>query len=173
MYDFFLHLFLYTVLKAVYRKLKASLVGKISAQTLEPSIYPIDWTHNPICLKEKDYTTQTIQSIDETAGGVDNVATKLESTLEVTDNKSSSASSEPPKVFHTKFIDGKSMETGNSSFDLLVADSPYDYVVLTDCVFAKELAVPLVNTILCCCGPRTTVICCHEIRDEVVYIRLL
>ena len=101
------------------------------------------------------------------------MATNLESTLEITENKSASVASEPQKVFHTKFIDGKSMETGNSSFDLLVADFPYDYVVLTDCVFAKELAVPLVNTILCCCGPRTTVICCHEIRDEVYYSILL
>eukprot|EP01032_Pedospumella_encystans_P033851 gene33851-38256_t len=114
--------------KAVYRKLKASLVGKISAQTLEPSVYPIDWTHNPICLKEKESTAETIQSTDEPTDDVDKMATNLESTLEITDNKSASVASEPQKVFHTKFIDGKSMETGNGSFDLLVADSPYDYV---------------------------------------------
>ena len=54
-----------------------------------------------------------------------------------------------------------------SSFDSLMSGAPYDYVLLTDCVFAPELAVPLVNTILCGCGPRTNVLCCHEIRDEV------
>ena len=56
-----------------------------------------------------------------------------------------------------------------SSFDSLMSGAPYDYVLLTDCVFAPELAVPLVNTILCGCGPRTNVLCCHEIRDEVSF----
>lgn len=144
-------------------------MGKISAQTIEPSIYPIDWTHNPICLKEKEVAAigEPTQLAEKAADSVDvnEVATKLKSALEVTEPENTGGGTQ--KVFHTKFIDGKSMETGGSSFDLLVADAPYDYVVLTDCVFAKELAVPLVNTILCCCGPRTAVICCHEIRDEV------
>jgi hypothetical protein len=39
--------------------------------------------------------------------------------------------------------------------------------LLTDCVFSEKLAVPLVNTILSGCGPRSTIFCCHEIRDEV------
>lgn len=54
-----------------------------------------------------------------------------------------------------------------SSFPALLENAPYDIVLLTDCVFSVELAQHLVNTILCCCGPRTTVLCCHEIRDEV------
>ena len=55
----------------------------------------------------------------------------------------------------------------SSSFAALMSKAPYDYVLLTDCVFSAKLAIPLVNTIRCCCGPRTTVLCCHEIRDEV------
>lgn len=138
-------------------------MGKTSAQTIEPSIFPIDWTHNPICQKEERGDSNTIS--EGNVADVDEMAVKVQNSLNVTDQESAPTSA--PKVFRTKFIDGKSMETGRSSFDRLVADAPYDYVVLTDCVFAKELAVPLVNTILCCCGPRTTVICCHEIRDEV------
>jgi protein N-lysine methyltransferase METTL21D len=43
----------------------------------------------------------------------------------------------------------------------------YDYVLLTDCVFSMELVDDLVRTILHYSGPKTTIICCHEIRDEV------
>lgn len=154
------------LVQAVYRKLKASLVGKVSEQTIEPLIYPIDWTHNPICLKEQaDAMAEPciVKGCEyESAGETDSLTEKLDAT-----SLTPSATTTVPKVYGTKFIEGKSMETGGSSFDLLAKDAPFDYVVLTDCVFAKELAVPLVNTILCCCGPRTTVICCHEIRDEV------
>lgn len=43
---------------------------------------------------------------------------------------------------------------------------PYDIILLTDCVFSPALTQDLVRIIKCCCGPRSTVICCHEIRDE-------
>ena len=46
-------------------------------------------------------------------------------------------------------------------------DGLYDIVLLTDCVFAAALAVPLVNCIRRLTGTRSTVYCCHEIRDEV------
>ena len=156
----------------MYRKLKASLVGKISEQTIEPLIYPIDWTHNPICLKEQEQAAVESSGAKDSEDGstaaaeTDRLIDELEATT-LTPPASTSTSA-APKVYGTKFIEGKSMETGGSSFDLLAQDAPFDYVVLTDCVFAKELAVPLVNTILCCCGPRTTLICCHEIRDEVM-----
>jgi hypothetical protein len=43
---------------------------------------------------------------------------------------------------------------------------PFDIVLLTDCVFSALLVKDLVSTILKYTGPRSTVICCHEIRDE-------
>ena len=43
----------------------------------------------------------------------------------------------------------------------------YDYILLTDCVFSMDLVDDLVRTILYYTGPKTTIICCHEIRDEV------
>jgi len=43
----------------------------------------------------------------------------------------------------------------------------YDVVLLTDCVFSASLAVDLVGTILNHMEEKATVICCHEIRDEV------
>ena len=166
--------------QAVYRKLKASLVGKVSEQTIEPLVYPIDWTHNPICLKEQDnakVTGKTHSNADvgvpgaaaETDGSPDPLeeATTSSISTDSAATATATATATAPKTYGTKFIEGKSMETGSSSFDQLARDAPFDFVVLTDCVFAKELAVPLVNSILCCCGPRTTVICCHEIRDEV------
>jgi predicted nicotinamide N-methyase len=45
-------------------------------------------------------------------------------------------------------------------------DEPYDVVLLTDCVFSPHLARPLVGQLLRLTGPSSTVLCCHEIRDE-------
>jgi len=59
----------------------------------------------------------------------------------------------------------------SDGFSSLISAAPYDIVLLTDCVFALELVEHLVNAILCFCGPRTTVYCCHEIRDEVSMYR--
>jgi len=50
--------------------------------------------------------------------------------------------------------------------DNVLQDKPYDYVLLTDCVFSELLAQPLVATILQACDKNTVVLCCHEIRDE-------
>lgn len=44
----------------------------------------------------------------------------------------------------------------------------YDIILLTDCVFSVTLVPDLLKTILKFCGTNSTVICCHEIRDEVV-----
>jgi predicted nicotinamide N-methyase len=43
----------------------------------------------------------------------------------------------------------------------------YDIILLTDCVFSMDLIDDLIGTILHHSGPKTTLICCHEIRDEV------
>lgn len=43
----------------------------------------------------------------------------------------------------------------------------YDLILLTDCVFSMELIEDLVGTIVKHTGPKTTLMCCHEIRDEV------
>lgn len=59
---------------------------------------------------------------------------------------------------------------GSSSMeadDVSVPQPPYDYVLLTDCVFSSVLVPDLVSTIRHCCGVHTVVYCCHEIRDEV------
>ena len=55
----------------------------------------------------------------------------------------------------------------SSEHDLDI-QSQYDIVLLTDCVFSAMLVNDLVSTILKYSGPRSTVICCHEIRDEVL-----
>lgn len=55
----------------------------------------------------------------------------------------------------------------NNGFKMIASNNPYDIILLTDCVFAIELVYPLVQTILYCCGLRSIVLCCHEIRDEV------
>ena len=47
-----------------------------------------------------------------------------------------------------------------------ITNSPYDIVLLTDCVFSTYLVPFLVRTILKCTGPKTQIICSHEIRDE-------
>ncbi len=44
----------------------------------------------------------------------------------------------------------------------------YDFILLTDCVFSMDLVDDLVRTIMYYAGPKTTVMCCHEIRDEVI-----
>jgi hypothetical protein len=47
----------------------------------------------------------------------------------------------------------------------------FDTILLTDCIFAMELVDGLVNTIRkYSSSSKTTVICCHEIRDEVFEI---
>jgi predicted nicotinamide N-methyase len=47
------------------------------------------------------------------------------------------------------------------------ASQHYDIVLLTDCVFSTALTEDLVATILSRTAEKATVICCHEIRDEV------
>ena len=43
----------------------------------------------------------------------------------------------------------------------------FDVVLLTDCVFSAQLAIPLVNCIRNLTSTHSVVYCCHEIRDEV------
>lgn len=50
--------------------------------------------------------------------------------------------------------------------DISKEDQVFDVILLTDCVFSALLVEDLVQTILKFSGPKTTVICCHEIRDE-------
>jgi predicted nicotinamide N-methyase len=50
-----------------------------------------------------------------------------------------------------------------NSFD----EEPYDLVLLTDCVFSSDLVPYLVSAIRAFCGPKSEILCCHEIRDEV------
>lgn len=43
----------------------------------------------------------------------------------------------------------------------------YDIILLTDCIFSMDLLDDIVEILLHFSTPKTTVICCHEIRDEV------
>jgi predicted nicotinamide N-methyase len=45
-------------------------------------------------------------------------------------------------------------------------DSPFDVILLTDCVFSPALAKPLVGQLVRLADSSSTVLCCHEIRDE-------
>lgn len=145
-------------IQAIYEKLKASLDPKMGSSVMEPTVYPIDWTHNPICRGTQGKpNVDTAVDAEQQGSETDNCSAP-ELSLENMNLKDNATDEQP---------EGKLEEGNRSSFDKLVECAPYDYVLLTDCVFSAELAVPLVNTILCCCGPRTNVICCHEIRDEV------
>lgn len=46
-------------------------------------------------------------------------------------------------------------------------------ILLTDCVFSMDLVDDLVQCILMYANPKTTIIVCHEIRDEVSNFILL
>jgi hypothetical protein len=146
-----------------YSKLKASLNGSISAQTIEPQIYGIDWTENPICSGKRQGSGSEQSSTDT---GLEQSAANLQLTEKPALAPSDAAASDAHSTT-TAQSEVASPPSLTSNFAALLRGAPYDYVLLTDCVFSAELAVPLVNTILCGCGPRTTVICCHEIRDEV------
>eukprot|EP01039_Chlorochromonas_danica_P004125 gene4125-4522_t len=50
--------------------------------------------------------------------------------------------------------------------DLHAFQSKYDYILLTDCIFAMDLLDDLIAILLYFSTPKTTIICCHEIRDE-------
>lgn len=43
----------------------------------------------------------------------------------------------------------------------------YDIILLTDCIFSMELVDHIIQTINFYSNSKTTVICCHEIRDEI------
>jgi hypothetical protein len=55
----------------------------------------------------------------------------------------------------------------HGSADIL--DKKYDIILLTDCIFSLELLDDIVSICFHQAGPKTTVICCHERRDEVIY----
>lgn len=44
---------------------------------------------------------------------------------------------------------------------------PYDFILLTDCVFSVSLVPHLIRILRDCSGLHTEIYCCHEIRDEV------
>jgi protein N-lysine methyltransferase METTL21D len=48
-----------------------------------------------------------------------------------------------------------------------IMHAPYDLILLTDCVFSMEVSLDLIRTIGLCSGPKTTILCCYETRDEV------
>jgi hypothetical protein len=159
------------------------LNGTISKQTLEPTVFPIDWTLNPICgfkgqvtessLSEKvgglsmDSSTSSVNPSSAAGEGADNApftGTGIDVALQ------DQSDTIPVAADGGEGGDIPGFNCSNNvhpTFKQLVAGAPYDYILLTDCVFSEKLAVPLVNTILSGCGPRSTIFCCHEIRDEV------
>ena len=150
----------------MYSKLKRSLDGALSARTLQPTVFPIDWTLNPICLTNaKDSANKDVSDFNGDANVNANILALSE--VNLTENSSPETNCTPKEKAFVVATDDIIIGESSNGFDLLVSQAPFDFVLLTDCVFAVELAIPLINTILCCCGPRTSVICCHEIRDEV------
>lgn len=148
-----------------YSKLKAPLDGTLSTQTIEPKVYPIDWTENPICSGKRQANSNGDASARDA-----HISSEVEAAvckLSIADESPSDAAAEAAVAAAETATQAAPPAPQSSDFDALLRGAPYDYVVLTDCVFSAKLAVPLVNTILCACGPRTTVLCCHEIRDEV------
>jgi hypothetical protein len=134
---------------------------------MQPRVYPIDWTHNPICQGRSIHAFQSDAIEESPEQDETGLAADVKTALHISPDKSPTLPQHP--ILTPSSSIGATGAAPCSSFDCLAQRAPYDFVLLTDCVFAAELAVPLVNTILCCCGPRTTVLCCHEIRDEVCY----
>ena len=144
-------------------QLKTSGEAGTQAVLHRPAVIPLDWTDNPI-------------SVQMMATGVSanelSVVQKMklaQSTTSVTaaaTDKSSVRSLTIDSEALNGTTDIQLMDSSNG-FTYLIKAAPYDIILLTDCVFALELVEHLVNSILCFCGPRTTVYCCHEIRDEV------
>eukprot|EP01035_Chromulina_nebulosa_P035015 gene35015-47049_t len=58
------------------------------------------------------------------------------------------------------------VQSKNQSNSRNIAKQCYDVILLTDCVFSASLSEALVATIQRFCGEKSSVICCHEIRDE-------
>lgn len=128
-----------------------------------PAVMPLDWTDNPI-------------SVQMMAMGVSadklSIVQKMklaQSTTSVTAAATDKSSVRPRTIGSEALNETTDIQLMDSSngFTSLIRAAPYDIILLTDCVFALELVEHLVNSILCFCGPRTTVYCCHEIRDEV------
>ena len=69
-------------------------------------------------------------------------------------------------TYHEPVVKVLDWTAAEAEQDNVMIDKPYDYVLLTDCVFSELLAKPLVATILRACNKNTIVLCCHEIRDE-------
>lgn len=63
----------------------------------------------------------------------------------------------------------KEVAIGADEGSAIATPQAYDIILLTDCVFSMELIDDLVGTINKYSGPKTTLLCCHEIRDEVLH----
>lgn len=57
--------------------------------------------------------------------------------------------------------------TQRSPEDLKHFSEKYDMILLTDCIFSLDLLDDIVALLVHFSTPKTTIICCHEIRDEV------
>ena len=61
-------------------------------------------------------------------------------------------------------LDGN--DSNDSKEDSGTKNKKFDIILLTDCVFSSSLVPDLINTILLFSHSKTTVMVCHEIRDE-------
>jgi hypothetical protein len=78
---------------------------------------------------------------------------------------------EPNIVLPSEFEEGEPQSSSNSETVVrkspeIILQPPFDYVLLTDCVFSVLLISDLIRTIIASSSSKTEVICCHEIRDE-------
>ena len=89
------------------------------------------------------------------------IYTQIALSLSAGDESPSTCPLQRPQVFPVDWTDSLSNkeEKGDTT-------QSYDVILLTDCVFSATLSIGLVATILKYCGEKSSVICCHEIRDE-------
>ena len=132
-----------------------------------PAVMPLDWTDNPISVQRKTMGLSTDElSVVQKMKLAQSITTAVTAAAYATDKSSVRPSPGIGSEAVNETTDIQPMESSDG-FTSLIRAAPYDIILLTDCVFALELVEHLVNSILCFCGPRTTVYCCHEIRDEV------
>ncbi len=85
-----------------------------------------------------------------------------------TGNGSSTVTIQRPTVFAIDWTEHATTNLPTDGDEGAADTHIYDIVLLTDCVFSVELVPDLMATILKHSGPKSTIICCHEIRDEVL-----
>jgi predicted nicotinamide N-methyase len=143
--------------KKVYRQVRsmgaqASTMSEHAVMPLfyEPEVFPIDWTCvDPLCDRKRLADAFEGEDMLSTTQMMDRVTLDAGAVVEAAESE-----------VHIEDIRNDRLKYQDA------LPGSFDYIVLTDCVFSVLLVEDLVRTIRHFCGPRSEVICCHEIRDE-------